>query len=825
MASPHSGSRKDIELVKIETESLSLLIKGRPYHERYESLQEYRGLDFHDTMNFSVSGKDLLKVEIFDVDQGKLSDRQNFRPIFFENNIYQLIVIPKNDEELTFYHEYPALRREVSQARIGDQKVLMGNLQFLNEVGLTEFIIYADNKEVLQVKLEIFPVKLDYKTDYRQMLEEVNNEIYNLAYHFIRRTFLKARTKLEGKPSRTEFFRLITAHFEHFIHALNRIEKQPHHQLRTKYQRARADQLGKQDSYARRYLQKRAHLFMEVEKGVMIENQAYLPVHGLRIRKKLSNDTIENQYVKWMMKRLIHKLEDLERQFKEINELYIAKGQEDNSDVISTIYRMRKRLEVRLRKSFWRRISKLDRSVMSLVMQMAPGYRDAFQIYLTVSKGLALQGSIYRMSVKDIAMLYEYWTFIKLGEILSRKYILVSQDIVSFNQNGLFVNLHRNQKAKRIFKHPVTQERIILTYQHHEGRMPTTNQIPDSTLRIEKQGKDFTFNYIFDAKYRIDYAREGSSYKNRYGSPGPMEEDINTMHRYRDAIVSTNEGPYERTAFGAYVLFPWFCEEEYEHHHFYKSIEKVNIGGLPFLPSATNLVERFVEHLIDKSPEEIYKKGVLPKGTKEEWESSLDAKVLVGLVSNESDYRNYIRKSHYFIPIENLGNNWQDVKFVALYVKKDLGLENGVTVYGEITDLVVDPSGVKFVVDHWLNITEVIKPVNYGISNYMITTFNTLMEAKELPELFMKSAVEMSLWRILRRVSDRIKIDLDKLDPGEATKVRKYSIKDIVIEVNKSLNQIIIAKGPVIKEFSLIDLKHSPTKVFKYVTTLLLEID
>ena len=66
-----------------------------------------------------------------------------------------------------------------------------------------------------------------------------------------------------------------------------------------------------------------------------------------------------------------------------------------------------------------------------------------------------------------------------------------------------------------------------------------------------------------------------------------------------------NDGPYERTAFGAYVLFPWSDEDIYQEHHFYKSINEVNIGALPFLPNATDLVEQFVERLIEKSPEEI----------------------------------------------------------------------------------------------------------------------------------------------------------------------------------------------------------------------------
>ncbi|MGG3738439.1 DUF2357 domain-containing protein [Aeribacillus pallidus] len=88
---------------------------------------------------------------------------------------------------------------------------------------------------------------------------------------------------------------------------------------------------------------------------------------------------------------------------------------------------MKKELEKKIKNRFWQPVGKLDRSVMSLVLQMAPGYRDAFQIYLIVTRGLALQGKLYQMSVKDVATLYEYWTFLKLGQILGKKYKLVSQ--------------------------------------------------------------------------------------------------------------------------------------------------------------------------------------------------------------------------------------------------------------------------------------------------------------------------------------------------------------------------------------------------------------
>ena len=56
---------------------------------------------------------------------------------------------------------------------------------------------------------------------------------------------------------------------------------------------------------------------------------------------------------------------------------------------------------------------------------------------------------------------------------------------------------------------------------------------------------------------------------------------------------------------------------------------------------------------------------------------------------------------------------------------------------------------------------------------------NMLQEAKELPELFMKSKNEMVLWRMLRRISDKIKIELDKSILENATGVDTFTIKDI----------------------------------------------
>ncbi|ARK30124.1 restriction endonuclease-like protein [Halalkalibacter krulwichiae] len=810
---PSGSAPKEVELVVIETKSFSLVIKGRPFHERYEGLQQYRRLDFHDVMQFDYHGESVEEVLVFDVEQQALVSYSNQRPIFFENSVYQVIVSPKEERELSFYHEHQSLRKAISRVSIGTSYLLMGNLQFQNEVGLSTFEIRDEKQTLLEVTIEVFPSKLDYKRDYQRLLEEVNDEIYNLAFHFLKKTYLGAQIKLDGQPSLAEFYRLITVHFQSFLQAIDRIERQPHHKLMKKHERVRGDQLQRLDSTGRSYLRKNAQLFVEVNQGLTINGRNVMPREGLNIKKELTYDTAENRYVKWMITRLIDKLEFL---CEKLSNKKWPKTETD-AELLDKVKGMIHKLTRKKKNPFWKEIGALDRSVMSLVLQMAPGYRDAFQIYLTVSKGLALQGKLYQMSVKDVAELYECWTFLKLGQLLQRKYTQVSQDVVKVNRDGLFVRLDTNQSAKRVFKHPVTNEKITLTYQMTE-KNPTTTQKPDSVLSIEKQGKDYVYNYVFDAKYRIDFAVKDSYYGGKYNTPGPLEEDINTMHRYRDSIVAKQKGPYERTAFGAYVLFPWEDEASYADHHFYKSIDEVNIGGLPFLPSATDLVEQFVERLIEKSPEEIQAEGILPRGTRADFVSALEEKVLVGVVSTEHQYRKCMQDASFVLEAGALKRGWQEAKYVALYVSKEVGIQNGVWNYGEIRDVNVrDDGSVCFFVKSWVNLPVLIKPVHYGIAGYAMTTLFQLKEAKELPELFMKSKDEMAVWRMLRRVSDRIQVELDSKHLDQANSIEKYRFKDVEIRMNRLENRVEIVKGEVQKVVEYDELRKKPSGMFREV--------
>lgn len=80
----------------------------------------------------------------------------------------------------------------------------------------------------------------------------------------------------------------------------------------------------------------------------------------------------------------------------------------------------------------------------------------------------------------------------------------------------------------------------------------------------------------------------------------------------------------------------------YKEHALYESIRKVNIGGLPFLPNATMLVEQVIHSLLSKSADELQKEGLLPVGTKDMFQyNPVKDDALPMLAAEKSSKNNY----------------------------------------------------------------------------------------------------------------------------------------------------------------------------------------
>ena len=257
-----------------------------------------------------------------------------------------------------------------------------------------------------------------------------------------------------------------------------------------------------------------------------------------------------------------------------------------------------------------------------------------------------------------------------------------------------------------------------------------------------------------------------------YGTPGPQESDINTMHRYRDAIVAeSGASSYERTMFGAYVLFPYHDEEQYRNHKVYKSIEQGNIGGLPFLPSATTLVEQFIDELITDSSESAFERATLPLGIEErlakvDWERH---EVLAYAIKDKESLNNILISHEVLIPEHKLASTKEVIRTIAIYQSKSIfGADSGIKFFGEVvsfsTVYIQNIRYRKYSIVDWKQLPRPIEAKEGG-RDIIFTNMFLLEHSSQILELTIKSEEEYRFYSELKRRTDAEVINSED-DPG-----------------------------------------------------------
>ena len=805
----HTGS--DV-LVEIRTDHLNLTIKGPASHPRFPEgqMQEKEAelkVTSDDDFDIGLSGD----AEIVFSPHLRNSFVGNYRlkPIFFEQQRYELVIEPDGDHSISFWHENYSVRKKITP--VGkDKKMLSGELNFDNNIGYTDLIIRLDGHDYLKLTLEVFPSKINYKDDYKAIVSDVTTEVYNLIFDFLKKTYESFDITSTQHSSPVEFFSIVRKIYSEFITAADMILRNPHHELRTEHEVLPWHKIKRTDNQTLRWLEKHPEYVRKDENGIKAEK-------ALAVKKYVTYDTNENRITKYMLKRTAQRLEQFKQQYNRL-------GRDTDAEVLKQIDSMAAGINRRADTGFMKEVEPIAaESGMSLVFSMAPGYRELYRCYLLLQRGLSITGSVFNISLKDLAVLYEYWCFIKLNSLMKEKYELKSQDIIRVEGNGLFVSLTTGRPSRVVYRNPKTDELITLSYNPKEVNVPTVTQRPDNVLRLEKKGAVTDYEYVFDAKYRINPALPNTPYNTVYHAPGPEVDDINTMHRYRDAIVYQNEAsPSERMMFGAYVLVPYQNEEEYKNHQFYKSIDKVNIGGLPFLPSATSLVKEMLDELISDSPDSAFERATLPVGiesklAKVNWKRR---DVLVGTLKHKEDLNICLDNNCYFIPASRIDDDNLPVHYVAIYQTRALfGSEAQILYYGEVKSTrLVKQSDIpnmknegeelyyRFNIKEWKTLNKPITPKERGSAS-MFTNYFLLTHSSEVPELFLKSEEEYRFFHELKRRTDAATINEDDPSAGFELGGNKvlFDEGDIILNVN----------GIEIERQSIRDFSKRPNAVFR----------
>jgi hypothetical protein len=779
---------KKIDLITIKNDKLSLNIKGKPMHPDHE-----KEFPVANKAQASISYSSILEEDFdfkyHDPELDKLNEAQfnsvKSYPLFFEYQNYDFYL--EAEMPIEFYHPNREIRESLSHPN-DTPNVLYGSINFGSDIGYSEFEIRSNSQVILTLKLEVFPSKIDYQKDYNQLLEEVNQEVYNLAYDFLRKTYQEMKISEKQNITEAEFFVIIKNIFEDLFKALKRVEESPHHRIIRKRNVRPASRVKKVGRQSLKWLNKNSRHY---------DQELKLPEKMLAVEKKLSYDNFENKFIKWSFSELIKRL-------KHFKAYYRNSKMNPDEELITEIDKMIRKLKLKLKHSFLAEVGELQKiDSISLVLQMAPGYKELYKYYLMLLKGLSLNGDIFQLSIKELWQLYEYWTFLKLNRLLQDKYKMVKNNIIDLDYSGINVTLSQGASAEVEYQNPITGELFTLSYNTATGDGITTNQKPDNILSLSKNDSEHQYKFIFDAKYRLNQAEKGTRYGDRYsGIPGPEESDINTMHRYRDAVAAEMGKDYRRTMVGAYVLFPYHDQEKFKAHKFYQSIEQVNIGAFPFLPGSTELLADFLENIIDESAHSNFERKLLPAAA-EEFRPKPEFKVdlLVGSLGSKKQLKYLLNNNLYYLPLQQSVLNY-NLEYIAIFQSKaKFGEQSGIRYYGRIKNKRVvqreeidfpsssknnDRNYLLFEVESWQQLGKKIKAEGYGVSgSHIYSNLMLLKKADTLPELSIRSLKEWRFWLELKRLKKDLKLKLNNNNLDQVREIEGFKIGGIELKIRE----------------------------------------
>jgi len=513
--------------------------------------------------------------------------------VFFENTDYPLLahaVDGKKINGITF-----ALSRhmqddsDLSNVIRSNGSMLFGALNFRNQVGAVDFELGYEvdgKKKALCFTTEVLSYKMDYRTDMKAIIADIEREYSMLAYSFLKQTYLSFQTK-QGQSTELIWWQIFQDCYDEIIKATQMIISSPKRRLRAAIKYACAERL--------------MVLPPEMENEYSEFRQD--PNHLYRTEELfLSKDTVENRFLKHVIKELYRKfvvIRDHIQNSLDVADRKINMHLDEMKNVLLKLGNHR----------FFKGIGTFKGFTQdSMIMKQARGYKDIYRCWIELQCGYELEKGMHRLEVKDISELYEIWCFIKVknivGEILGG---LAKETSTGKELTQDFIRqLVYGQQSEVVFsKDNIKLVSVMYNAQVDENNEKTASAIkdtdtlttiqrPDIVLRLSKTNDEIQYTYLFDAKYRI-------ADRQIKGIDVPPVDAINQMHRYRDAIYYMDNGDnnLKREVIGGYVLYPGnMTKDEFGTSYYKRSIDNVGIGAFPLKPT-TMLVDNDGNAYID----------------------------------------------------------------------------------------------------------------------------------------------------------------------------------------------------------------------------------
>jgi len=667
-----------MQILKVDHTDFTLVIECNNLESTFNKASK-RQSQIQNATSYSVNDGD---ISIYNFESRKLErliDSKTY-PLIFENKDYFVGITFKDKTTIKSPYIYSKLKEFEEKFFYREELgFLAGTINFSNDLGKINLVIrFSKDTSYHEINLEfeVFPTKLNYRSDYEKIVSDIEKEYPYLVLDFLKKTYTSFKSG--NTPNKDLiWWQVFGGLYADFLHSSKFILNKPHNRIirQTKY--VKADRIQKWTSV----------LEEEYSQFNTFPSKNYRSEY-----KTLSTNTSENRFFKHAVFQTLRRYKKvksfIERRFSNsITENFKA----ELSDI-------EKKLEIISVNPFFRTIDDFQGIKQeSLVLQKATGYSTIYKSWIMLNSGLKFLDGIQKIELKNIADLYQIWCFLEIKNVLQNllgKENPDDVDLAEIQIDDFVFKIERGVKSKVSFFNK-DGEIIDLfhdfsydTSESQNIKSFTVNQRPDIVLRITKNDlkENYLLTYLYDAKYRL-------ASDDKEGSPDlPTEDSINQMHRYRDAIYYVNKDKTkpEKEVIGAYILFPGSGEiETIKNLDYYKSIESVNIGAFPLRPNDNSnraLLEDHLRTIIGLDTESILN-DVSPQ--KESAYESPNPFVLIGFVPTEDHMLCFTNsETPFYFSGEKKPSKFgfRNLKYFAPYIK-----EKGVREYYEIINYELIP--------------------------------------------------------------------------------------------------------------------------------------
>lgn len=493
-----------------------------------------------------------------------------------------------------------------------------GRIRPNNYIGTLQLEI-MDEREVRRglVQLEVRSIKTSHRTDYRTMLEYITDKCTTLLMqhtspalqHFKIDPYNQAQTSYQ----RFAFIYSILESPE-FKAAIHRIQEDPvTHWTHEEEERDIRNVRRMNRSTVIQLLTKSRRIELPEEHRLRPAISS-LPATVTTLAKRETTDTAENRFVKYVLTELQHFCASIKTHFAPASRAYREAAQSESVLANMAGHTMFKEVA---------RPSVL--ALNSPILQRREGYREVLKVWLMfdLAARLAWKGGedIYAAGKRNVAVLYEYWAFFVLLDIVCELFTIENPDIqqlIEPTNNGLELKLKLGQKLSIKGRFCGKRRAFLVRFHFNKtfsGNKPypsggswTKAMRPDYTLSLwpediseeEAEHQELMVHIHFDAKYKVDHLAQIVNEEEQNQALGSKRSDILKMHAYRDAIRRTG---------GAYILYPG--DEIYERKAFHEIFP--GIGAFPLRPSQDGgeiqslkkFLMQVIDHLEDEASQRI----------------------------------------------------------------------------------------------------------------------------------------------------------------------------------------------------------------------------